>query len=391
MNLRIHFARPMYNSAEQQAAAFVLKKRRLTSAGQVKAFEEQFQTFVGGGQAVAVSSCMAALHLSYLTLGVAPGDEVVVPALTHVATAHAVELVGATPRFVDCHPESGNMDPDRIEEAITEKTRAISVVHFLGTPGYMRSILAIARKHNLLIIEDCALALGTRHGFESTHVGLIGDIGCFSFYPCKHITTGEGGMFLTRNPELAERARYMRSFGITDDKSDVISLGLNYRMTEMQGIIGQEQMRKLPTFLKIRRRNMELLRGILQDRGFKVIGGDYALSVFVPTGNRDEVRHRLLQERIETSVYYARPVCDFTYYRRKYPGFVDVPHARAICDQTITLPVGPHLIPKDIRWMADQFCQAVGKHEDSPSRGSGTNREPLGAEPTGASARGLGC
>jgi perosamine synthetase len=362
MNLKIHFGRPMYGNEEQKAAAFILKKRKLTCAGQVKAFEEQFEQFVGGGQAVAVSSCMAALHLSYLVKGIGRGDEVIVPALTHVATVHAVELVGATPRFVDCHPESGNLDPDLIEAAITERTKAISLVHFLGQPGYMRSTVAIARKHNLYIVEDCALALGSRHGLTDKHVGLIGDVGCFSFYPVKHITTGEGGMFLTTNAELAEKAKQARSFGITEDKSDVLSLGLNYRMTELQGIIGQEQLNKLPRFLNIRRRNAELLRGILQQRGYKVIGDSYALSVFVDVEtDRDEVRHRLLQERIETSVYYARPVCDFTYYQKKYPQRWDVPHARTICEKTIALPVGPHLTTDDIRWMADQFCKAVEK------------------------------
>jgi perosamine synthetase len=226
----------------------------------------------------------------------------------------------------------------------------------------MRSTVAIARKHNLYIVEDCALALGSRHGLTDKHVGLIGDVGCFSFYPVKHITTGEGGMFLTTNAELAEKAKQARSFGITEDKSDVLSLGLNYRMTELQGIIGQEQLNKLPRFLNIRRRNAELLRGILQQRGYKVIGDSYALSVFVDVEtDRNEVRHRLLQERIETSVYYARPVCDFTYYQKKDPRRWDVPHARTICEKTIALPVGPHLTTNDIRWMADQFCKAVEK------------------------------
>jgi perosamine synthetase len=352
----------MYGNEEQKAAAFILKKRKLTSAGQVKAFEEQFEGFVGGGKAVAVSSCMAALHLSYLVRGIGPGAEVIVPALTHVATVHAVELVGAVPIFVDCHPDSGNLNPDLVEAAITDRTKALSLVHFLGQPAYMRSTIAVARKHNLYVVEDCALALGARHGLSGSHVGLIGDVGCFSFYPTKHITTGEGGMLLTHNPDLAEKARMARSFGITEDKADVTSLGLNYRMTELQGIIGQEQLGKLPRFLRTRRRNAEFLRGILLQRGYKVIGGDYALSVFVPSGkSRDEVRHRMLQERIETSVHYARPVCDFSYYRRKYPRSWDIPNARAICETSITLPVGPHLKLTDITLIADEYCKAVEK------------------------------
>lgn len=353
MNLRIHFARPMFSEAERRAVEFVLQRRKLTCGGQVAAFEEQFEAFVGGGKAVAVSSCMAALHLSYLVQGVGPGDEVVVPALTHIAGLHAVELVGARPRFVDCHPESGNLDPELLEAVLSSRTKAISIVHFLARPGYMRSILSIARGADIPVIEDCALALGTRHW--DTHVGLIGNIGCFSFYPCKHITTGEGGIFLTRYPELAEKARRARSFGI-DEHGEVVELGLNYRMTEMQAALGLEQLKKLPQFLKVRARNAALLRALLSS--YEVIGGDYALSVLVPAGwDRDAVRHRMLQMRIETSVYYKRPVCDFPYYRKYGP--VDCPNARRICERSITLPVGPHLRTPDIRLLAESFEEAL--------------------------------
>ena len=353
MIYKIAFAKPMFDEAERQAADFILRKRTLTNAGQVRAFEEQFEAYVGGGQAVAVSSCMAALHLAYLIKGIGPGDEVIVPALTHVATVHAVELVGATPVFVDCHPESGNVDPDLLEEKITPRTKGISVVHFLGRPAYMRSTIAIAREHGLFVVEDCALALGATHW--DVHVGLIGDVGCFSFYPTKHITMGEGGILLTKHPELAERARLVRSFGVQD--GDVVVLGMNYRMTELQGIIGQAQLKKLPEFKKARVRNGQHLRARLG--GHEFLGDDYALSVVLPEGHdRDIVRHRLVEMLVETSVYYARPTCDMTYYRNKY-GRQDVPNARRICERSITLSVGPHLDSNDIRFLAECFDRAL--------------------------------
>ena len=171
----------MIGLEEHRAVQAVLTGRYLTNAAQTRAFEEQFEAFAGGGRAVAVASCTAALHLAALGLDIGVGASVVVPALTHVATVHAIELTGATCIFVDCHPESGNLDPDMIEAKLRKDTKAISVVHFLGRPSYMRSIMDIARRHKLAVIEDCALALGAKH--NDIHVGLIGDVGCFSFSP----------------------------------------------------------------------------------------------------------------------------------------------------------------------------------------------------------------
>src|SRR5581483_10945820 len=159
-----------------------------------------------------VSSGMAALHLSYIELGVGPGDEVIVPALTHTATAHAVEAVGAKPVFADCEIDTGNIDVSQLENLIGPKTKALSLVHFLGIPCEMDSIMKLAEKHRLKVVEDCALAIGTR--YKGKHAGLFGDTGCFSFYPAKHITTGEGGMLLSKHPGLAERAHKTRGFGV---------------------------------------------------------------------------------------------------------------------------------------------------------------------------------
>ena len=208
----IPFGRPMISDAEQAAVAEVLSGPQLTHGPRVEKFEADFAQFTGAPHAVAVNSCTAALHLAYLHIGLGPGDEVIVPAQTHVAAAQAVELCGASCVFVDAEAETGNIDLDQVDERITPRTRALSVVHFLGMPVDMERVREIASRQDLLVVEDCALALGAT--FDEVHVGLHGDVGVFSFYPVKHITTGEGGMLITTVDDLAEAAARQRAFGI---------------------------------------------------------------------------------------------------------------------------------------------------------------------------------
>src|ERR1044072_3042905 len=180
----IPFAKPWITDDDRNAVMNVLRGDILTHGPQNHAFEEEFAAFMGGeAYCVAVGSCMAALHLTYWQLGLGPGDEVIVPAQTHVATAHAVEVVGARAVFVDCESRTGNIDPARIEAKISPRTKAISLVHFLGIPCDMDEILSLAERHDLKLVEDCALAVGAH--YNGRHVGLLGDAGCFSFYPVK--------------------------------------------------------------------------------------------------------------------------------------------------------------------------------------------------------------
>jgi len=329
--------------------------RRITNAGRVMMFEEQFAGYCDGGAAVAVSSCMAALHLSMMALGIGPGKRVVVPALTHAAVANAVEILGADCVFVDSHPESGNMDPDLVPR---DEIDLITTVHFLGLPSYMMSLISIARRLGIEVLEDCALALGTKH--SGRHVGLIGKAGCFSFYPCKHMTTAEGGMVLTSDHEFAEKIKKLRSFGYGFDRDAGIEQpGLNYRMTEFQASIGLAQLPKQREFLRRRETNLFALKEALAD--FNPIGGSYAMVVEVPQGiNRDEVKAKMLSARIETSVYYPRPVPDHPYYQRKY-GNVRCPVARHFSTRTIALSVGPHLSVRHMKLQADKFKEIITK------------------------------
>ena len=167
---------------------------------------------MGGGYAASTSSCMASLHLAWLDLGVGPGDEVIVPAMTHAATVHAVALTGATPIFVDCEAAHGNMTVDAIKAAVTPKTKGIGIVHYVGIPCDMPAIMTFADSLGLHVVEDCAIAVGSR--IDGTHVGLFGHVGCYSFYPVKHITTCEGGMIVSNNPETIARIAKFRAFSV---------------------------------------------------------------------------------------------------------------------------------------------------------------------------------
>jgi dTDP-4-amino-4,6-dideoxygalactose transaminase len=205
------------------------------------------------------------MHLVYHALGYGPGDEVIVPAQTHVATAHAVELTGARPVFVDADTETGNPDIEAIEAAVTSNTRAIAIVHYLGVPVDMPKVMAIAERHNLFVLEDCALAPGCF--LDGIHAGLHGHAGCFSFYPVKHLTTAEGGMVILNDKALSEKLKLLKAFGVNRTHGerkipgdyDVVGLGFNYRMSELHAAIGTKQVEKLPNFLQRRKHNFTQL------------------------------------------------------------------------------------------------------------------------------------
>jgi dTDP-4-amino-4,6-dideoxygalactose transaminase len=375
----IPFGRPWITDADREAVLQVLGGPILTHGPQVQGFESEFLARIGGGgHAVAVSSCMAALHLACLHLGIKAGDEVVVPAQTHVATAHAVELVGARPVFADCDPSTGNVTPESIERVLTPRTRAILVVHFVGIPCEMTEILDLAGRHDLKVIEDCALALGARH--RGRHVGLLGDAGCFSFYPVKHITTGEGGMLVTRHAELARAVSLARGFGV--DRSlgkkelpgtyDVPGLGLNYRMGEIPAALGRTQLRRLDENLSRRRINFEQLKsGIADLPGLRVLDAQdaeaesshYCLSVLLRDGlqgRRDALVARLNAAGVGTSVYYPHPVPRLAYYRGKYGDqAAHYPQAAMLSDQSLALPVGPHLSAPDVGRIVDALREGI--------------------------------
>lgn len=372
---QIPFGKPWITEDERQAVLGVLAGDVLTHGPQSQAFEREFAAFMGeGAHCLTVSSGMAALHLAYWQLGIGSGDEVIVPAQTHVATVHAVEYMGAAPVFADCDSRTGNIDPAVVESLITARTKAIGIVHFNGIPCDMDAIMRLADQYRLKVVEDCALAVGAR--FKGKHVGLFGDAAIFSFYPVKHITTGDGGMFATRHPDLAAKVAKARAFGV--DRSfaeraipgmyDVPTLGINYRMSDINASIGRKQLEKLAVILSRRHANFEALKAGLSDvKGVAVIDSAnldqqqswYCLSVVLEgagVDKRNATVKALNAAGVGTSVYYPQPVPRLTYYRNKYNCDLALyPNAARISDQSIALPVGPHLTTDDMDYIASVF------------------------------------
>jgi perosamine synthetase len=259
----IPVARPYIGEEEEQAVIDVLRSGWVTQGPRVAEFEEKFSAFIGCEYSVAVSSCTTALHLALLASGVGPGDEVICPSLSFIATANSVAYVGATPVFADIDLATYNLDPNRFEEVISPRTKAILVVHQIGLPAEMNALLAVAAKYGLVLIEDAACAIGSE--YEGTLIGKpLGRMACFSFHPRKILTTGEGGMITTNDASLAERLCRLRQHAMS--LSDVVrhnakqtaaetydEVGFNFRMTDMQAAVGITQLGRLGDFLDRRR------------------------------------------------------------------------------------------------------------------------------------------
>jgi len=375
----VPFGKPIIGDEERDAVLQVMRGSQFVHGPMAKQFEADFSRFIGGGFAHTVSSCTAGLHLAYVYLGIGAGDEVIVPAQTHVATAHSVEYTGAKPVFVDVDANTGNIDIDCIELAITPRTKAITVVHYLGLPVDMDRVNALAKKRGLFVVEDAALALGAR--YKGVHAGLIGDVGSFSFYPVKHITTAEGGMFTTRHEEVATRIARLKAFGydkmvgerVVPGLYDVDLLGYNYRMNEIEAAIGVEQLKRASGFLAKRAENDAALRKALE--GIDEItclapgGGDfehahYCLVAMLSdsiTAKRYDIINGLRDLGVGTSVYYPGPVPHLRYYREKYDlGEIAYPNAARISNQSIALSVGPHLDQEDMDYVGYMLKQVLG-------------------------------
>jgi dTDP-4-amino-4,6-dideoxygalactose transaminase len=362
----IPFGKPMIDVAEIEAMTRVMSGTQLVHGPVTKAFEEAFAARIGASRAVSVSSCTAGLHLSLFAQGIGPGDEVVVPAMTHVATAHAVEFCGARPVFADVEPDTGNLDAAALEKVIGPKTRAIMPVHYLGLPCDMDRINTVAQRTGAVVVEDCALAVDAT--YDGRKAGVLGTTGCFSFYPVKHMTTLEGGMVTTNNEALADAIAKRKAFGYDRTLGerkvpglyDVDALGYNYRMNEGQAAVGLAQLAKLDGFQAARARNYAALKGALADveevtvfeaRKAKAVSSHYCLNAVLPRDgrlDRNAMIAELNADGIGTSIHYPRPVPLMRYYSERY-GYRagEYPVAEWLAAQTISLPVGPHLAEGD--------------------------------------------
>ena len=316
--MRIPLSAPDVTEPEIEAVGTVLRSSQLSLGPKLDEFESTMADKVGVPHAVAVSSGTAGLHLCMLVLGLSEGDEVIVPSFTFIAAANAIRYVGAVPVFVDIEEESLNMSPDGIERAITAKTRAILVVHTFGRPADMGRILAIARRHKLAVIEDACEAIGAE--FEGCGVGSFGDLAVFAFYPNKQITTGEGGVVVTRRPELAAHLRVLRNQGRSpsDDWLQHIELGYNYRLSEINCALGLGQLKRLQEILRRRedvarfyQRHLSGTEGLILP-AFDVPGSRISWFVYVvrldasyTPEDRDSIVHDLRQAGIGCGRYFG--------------------------------------------------------------------------------------
>jgi perosamine synthetase len=376
---KIDFARPIIGDEEKQAVLECLDSPQLVHGPRSNEFEEDFTKFTGGGFATSTSSATTALQLAYLTLGIGRGDEVIVPSLTHVATANAVLSVGAKPVFVDVNSRDGNISVEEIQKAISPSTKAICVVHYLGVPVDISEITLIAKMNNLFVIEDCALALGA--SVEGTHVGLLGDFGAFSFYPAKHITTGEGGMLVSREKKLIDESKKIKAFyydkGVGDRKIpglyDIIGFGLNLRMSEIAATLGIVQLRKISSFLKIRKENFEELSEIIGQSPYGRLlpavkegsNSAYYCAAFVLKPEFIEKRNSLILEinkrGIGTSIYYPIALPLSTFYRSNphLSRVVSYECASTLANSNIALGIGPHLGKKEMSFVSANLISSM--------------------------------
>jgi dTDP-4-amino-4,6-dideoxygalactose transaminase len=360
---------PQIGKEEIEAVVKVLKSGVLThglGAGlMVTKFEKEFAKFVKAKHAIAVNSGTAALHTALLAVGVKHGDEVILPSFTFVATAEAVVLAGAKPIFVDINPETYNISPEKIEKAITEKTKAIIPVDLYGLSADMQPIREIANKHGLAVIEDAAQAHGAT--YKGKPAGAFSDVACWSFYASKNMTTGEGGMMTTNNDELAEKMWFIRSHG-EKEKYKSLMLGHNYRMPEIQAAIGCVQLEKLPKFLAKRRENAERLTRILEKTEKlklpKELQG-YTHSWYLYTvrlkdareKERDALVEELKRKGIGAGIYYTNPIHLMPYYTSF--GKYQLPETEKTAKQVFSLPVHPGVTMEQIDFIGETLLNIL--------------------------------
>jgi len=354
MKWRVPLADLDFDEREEQAVLNVLRDRWLTMGAVTQAFEQAFAAFVGARYAVAVSNATQALHLACLSLDVGPGDEVILPSLSFVATANAMRYSGAQLRFADIlSPTELTISPAEVERLITPHTKAIVVMHYGGYPCRMDRLMEIARRNGLAVIEDAAHAPGA--SLQGKFLGTWGDVGCFSFFSNKNLATGEGGMLVTDRQDVADRARLLRSHGMTTltwerhhghaHTYDVIALGYNYRMDEMRAALGLVQLQKLADNNAHRRRitryywqELEHSGLILPFRGAEGQSACHLFPILLPEGfDREAFMHRLREFGVQTSIHYP-PIHRFRYYRDLYSE-VNLPITENAAARQVSLPL----------------------------------------------------
>lgn len=362
MDYRIPVARPDIGQEELEKVVQAVKSGWVSSKGPfIEEFQNGFSSYVGSKHAIAVSNGTVALHLALTALGVRRGDKVLVPSLTFIAAANAVTYTGASPVFLDSHPDYWCVDPEAVRKNITRDTKAIILVHLYGHPCDIHPILEIARRMGVCVVEDCAEAHGAE--YKGKRVGSFGDVSCFSFYGNKIITTGEGGMCLTNNEELAAKMRILKDHGMNPEKRywhDVI--GFNYRMTNLQAALGVAQLEKIERLVSTKRgiakRYKELLAdtlGIVHAPKMSWAKSSYWFySILVDSKIRDEIMVNLDHQGIETRPFFY-PIHRLPPYKHR----IRLPTSEELSSRGLNLPSGPRITEEEIETVASCLQKAL--------------------------------
>lgn len=375
MSYNIPLFKLNFDEKEANAAAETIKSGWISTGPKCEELEQMFVKMFNVNYAVSMSNCTDALHLCCLVCGITPGDEVLCPSLTFAASANCIRYVGATPVFCDIvGPEHINIDPKDIERKITSKTKAIIVVHMGGFPAKMDEIMEIAKKHNLKVIEDACH--GPLSEYKGKKLGTIGDCAAFSFFSNKNISTGEGGMFITNNKEMAEKARLLRSHGMTTmsyqrasghaTAYDIVELGYNFRLDDIRASIAIEQLKKLPADLQERIRvRKHYVDGLSKIKDIAIPFADnnefvsnYIMPIVLLNSTRekrDKIREAIHAAGIQTSVHYPA-IHKFSIYKNPE---THLPQTEYVTDNEITLPMYAALTNKQIDFIIETISNAL--------------------------------
>tara|TARA_B100001057_G_C22735165_1_gene905523 strand:+ start:170 stop:1285 length:1116 start_codon:yes stop_codon:yes gene_type:complete len=359
----IKFSKPNINTTILNQVSKVLKSGWLTHGKFTKRFEDEIKKYTGARYCTLVSSCTAALHLSCLALNLKKGDEVIVPAMTHTASSHAIEYTGAKPVFADINFENGNISMNSIKNLINKKTKAIIVVHMAGRLCLMNELNKIIKNKKISIIEDCAHGLGTK--LNGKHSGNFGVSGCFSFYPTKQITTGEGGAIITNNLKFYKKVKTLKAFGIDKDINErkkpgeynVKSLGYNYRMTDFQAAMGFFQLKNYSSNLgrrqTIAKKYISILKknqNIILPR-FSLNDSYFVFQILLKNKKlKNDLMKKFKEKKVGISVHYGTALPEMDFYKKKYKlpkkKFMN---SKQYAEKVISLPVYPKLTDKNIK------------------------------------------
>ena len=355
---------PFVGKEEISAVVSVLKNGALTSAANeggknVREFEKLASSFVRSKYAIAVNSGTAALQAALYAVDIKKGDEVLVPSFTFVATANAVVSTGAKPVFVDILEDNYTMDPKDMENKISKKTKAIIPVHLYGNVVFIDRILEIAKKHNIRVIEDSAQSLGST--LKGKHTGTFSDLGCYSMYPAKVMTAGEGGFIVTNNKKLHEKLLMIRNHGMVQGYDTKI-FGLNLRLPEISAAIAKIQMKKLPKFLKTRKKNAKLLSQLIADLNIKIPQERNNESVnwylyTISISKRNKILNKLNSRGIGAASYYTIPVHKTPFYKQK----IALPVTDRASSHVLSLPIHPKVTSKNIEFIAKSLRDVLNE------------------------------